>query len=157
MLLWFRIGPSGLARRNRGHARVHGGAKPLTKPRQLGRSDVRGGVAQVVRACGSYPQCRGFKSLLRYQDKNTKWIYLFWKYFRNVAIPIMPLPTRSIVAGSGTGAGWFVGLPGLILQEILAGGGWGKLPLRISEYGLVMVLLLSRHVSWEIIFNNLLE
>ena len=25
-----------------------------------------GGVAQVARACGSYPQCRGFKSLLRY-------------------------------------------------------------------------------------------
>ena len=25
-----------------------------------------GGVAQLVRACGSYPQCRGFKSLHRY-------------------------------------------------------------------------------------------
>ena len=25
-----------------------------------------GGVAQLARACGSYPQCRGFKSLLRY-------------------------------------------------------------------------------------------
>jgi hypothetical protein len=35
--------------------------------------------------------------------------YLFWKNFRNVAIPIMPLPTRSIVAGSGTGAGLVVG------------------------------------------------
>ena len=26
-----------------------------------------GGVAQVARACGSYPQCPGFKSLRRYQ------------------------------------------------------------------------------------------
>ena len=25
-----------------------------------------GGVAQLARACGSYPQCQGFKSLLRY-------------------------------------------------------------------------------------------
>ena len=25
-----------------------------------------GEVAQLARACGSYPQCRGFKSLLRY-------------------------------------------------------------------------------------------
>ena len=29
-----------------------------------------GEVAQTVRACGSYPQCRGFNSLPRYQ--NTK-------------------------------------------------------------------------------------
>jgi hypothetical protein len=26
-----------------------------------------GGVAQLVRACGSYPQCPGFKSLHRHQ------------------------------------------------------------------------------------------
>jgi hypothetical protein len=26
-----------------------------------------GGVAQSVRACGSYPQCPGFKSLHRHQ------------------------------------------------------------------------------------------
>ncbi len=29
--------------------------------------DRNGEVAQSVRACGSYPQCRGFKSLPRYQ------------------------------------------------------------------------------------------
>ena len=31
-------------------------------------SAQRGGVAQTVRACGSYPQCRGLKSLPRYQE-----------------------------------------------------------------------------------------
>ena len=30
------------------------------------RQQAYGGVAQLARACGSYPQCRGFKSLLRY-------------------------------------------------------------------------------------------
>jgi hypothetical protein len=39
----------------------------LTKARDFSSKECRGGVAQVVRACGSYPQCRGFKSLLRYQ------------------------------------------------------------------------------------------
>jgi hypothetical protein len=29
----------------------------------------RGGVAQLVRACGSYPQCPGFKSLHRHQTE----------------------------------------------------------------------------------------
>ena len=29
-------------------------------------SAQRGGVAQVVRACGSYPQCLGFNSLHRH-------------------------------------------------------------------------------------------
>ncbi len=33
-----------------------------------------GGVAQVVRACGSYPQCPGFKSLHRH------FIPLFFKH-----------------------------------------------------------------------------
>ena len=30
---------------------------------------MRGGVAQLVRACGSYPQGSGFESLRRHQDK----------------------------------------------------------------------------------------
>ena len=32
-----------------------------------------GGVAQLARACGSYPQCRGFKSLLRYHYSLARW------------------------------------------------------------------------------------
>lgn len=28
-----------------------------------------GGIAQLARACGSYPQCRGFKSPSRYAEK----------------------------------------------------------------------------------------
>ncbi len=28
-----------------------------------------GGIAQLARACGSYPQCRGFKSPSRYDEK----------------------------------------------------------------------------------------
>ena len=31
-----------------------------------------GGVAQLARACGSYPQGPGFKSLRRHQTKNIK-------------------------------------------------------------------------------------
>ena len=42
------------------------------KQRVTGSSPVTsiffGGVAQLARACGSYPQCRGFKSLLRYHN-----------------------------------------------------------------------------------------
>ncbi len=38
-------------------------------PRWTGSSTHKSGeVAQLVRACGSYPQCRGFNSLPRYQD-----------------------------------------------------------------------------------------
>ena len=32
-----------------------------------------GGVAQLARACGSYPQCPGFESLHRYHVKPGKW------------------------------------------------------------------------------------
>ena len=32
-----------------------------------------GEVAQLARACGSYPQCRGFKSLLRYFSSLARW------------------------------------------------------------------------------------
>jgi hypothetical protein len=35
-----------------------------------------GDVAQVVRACGSYPQCPGFKSLHRHQYQITLHHYL---------------------------------------------------------------------------------
>ena len=31
-------------------------------------SSIYGGVAQLARACGSYPQCPGFKSLRRHQQ-----------------------------------------------------------------------------------------
>ena len=30
-----------------------------------------GEIAQLARACGSYPQCRGFKSPSRYEGKRT--------------------------------------------------------------------------------------
>ena len=33
-----------------------------------GNYALYGGVAQLARACGSYPQCRWFKSDRRYQD-----------------------------------------------------------------------------------------
>ena len=33
---------------------------------------VHGGIAQLARACGSYPQCRGFKSPSRYFKKIKK-------------------------------------------------------------------------------------
>ena len=37
--------------------------------RAYAQSDaLHGKVAQLVRACGSYPQCRGFKSLPCYQN-----------------------------------------------------------------------------------------
>ena len=39
------------------------------KQRVIGSSPIGpiyGEVAQLARACGSYPQCRGFKSPLRY-------------------------------------------------------------------------------------------
>ena len=35
-----------------------------------------GGVAQLVRACGSYPQCPGFKSLHRHQSFQSSYPYL---------------------------------------------------------------------------------
>ena len=37
------------------------------------RQQAYGGVAQLARACGSYPQCRGFKSLLRYFSSLARW------------------------------------------------------------------------------------
>ena len=36
------------------------------------RSFQQGDVAQLVRACGSYPQCPGFKSLHRHHLENNK-------------------------------------------------------------------------------------
>lgn len=38
----------------------------LTSFGDLAKIFATGGVAQVVRACGSYPQCRGFESLHRH-------------------------------------------------------------------------------------------
>ena len=44
-----------------------------------------GEIAQLARACGSYPQCRGFKSLSRYLKKNPFWIlFLLCDKRRNV-------------------------------------------------------------------------
>ena len=33
-------------------------------------SSISGGIAQLARACGSYPQCPEFKSLCRHQDND---------------------------------------------------------------------------------------
>jgi hypothetical protein len=74
-------------------------------------------------------------------------------------MPIMPLPTRSMVAGSGTGAGLVTGGCGLIMHVTLLlnglDGGFGKLPIR-SVYGFGVVLPI-RHLSFESMFSNLLE
>ena len=43
----------------------HGG-NPGSNPGGVTIYFLCGGVAQLARACGSYPQCQGFKSLLRY-------------------------------------------------------------------------------------------
>ena len=43
----------------------HGG-NPGSNPGGVTIIFFCGGVAQLARACGSYPQCQGFKSLLRY-------------------------------------------------------------------------------------------
>ena len=43
----------------------HGG-NPGSNPGGVTIYYLCGGVAQLARACGSYPQCQGFKSLLRY-------------------------------------------------------------------------------------------
>ena len=41
--------------------------QPNIPPQIQPISEIHGDVAQVVRACGSYPQCPGFKSLHRHQ------------------------------------------------------------------------------------------
>ncbi len=42
-----------------------------------GCSTKYGGIAQLARACGSYPQCRWFKSIFRYQHRNTQCVPVF--------------------------------------------------------------------------------
>ena len=41
--------------------------------RSFASDSKSGGVAQLVRACGSYPQCPGFKSLHRHQFRKKSW------------------------------------------------------------------------------------
>ncbi len=41
--------------------------KTIDNRGRFGKIERLGGVAQSVRACGSYPQCPGFKSLHRHQ------------------------------------------------------------------------------------------
>ena len=44
---------------------------PKNKGRRFGGLLVFGGVAQLVRACGSYPQCPEFESLHRHHTDRT--------------------------------------------------------------------------------------
>jgi hypothetical protein len=54
----------------------------------------RGGVAQLVRACGSYPQCPGFKSLHRHQTEFNTFENLVFTDFLKTSTRHL-LPTRA--------------------------------------------------------------
>ena len=44
------------------------------------RPQLFGEIAQLARACGSYPQCRGFKSPSRYVKKKWSFDHFFFAY-----------------------------------------------------------------------------
>src|SRR4030066_893206 len=51
-----------------------------------------GGVAQLVRACGSYPQCPGFKSLHRHQRIKAKLVISYVLLRNNLILVILACP-----------------------------------------------------------------
>ena len=80
-------------------------------PRSV-HAGILGGVAQLVRACGSYPQCPGFKSLHRhllYIALRALWLFLTWEVRMLVAEvracieahAMLPQGAKVVVAVSG--------------------------------------------------------
>ena len=55
-----------------------------------------GEIAQLARACGSYPQCRGFKSLSRYLPGIIAQLGEHLPYKQGVtgSSPVGPIPTK---------------------------------------------------------------
>ena len=65
---------------------------------QFTKDTKHGGVAQMARACGSYPQCRWFNSNRRYSNKNKALREIAEPCFFQILITVLIINLNSIFA-----------------------------------------------------------
>ena len=80
-------------------------------------SSTHGGLAQLARACGSYPQCPRFKSRCRYQTPKDGTAPFFWDFPSGVSRPAW--------------ATWPVGQ--VVKTPPFHGGNTGSSPVRVTN------------------------